>query len=149
MQTQLIKLIFDLEVKDDWPPVAAESLWLEPARSGYRVKSFPFFLRGISYDDVVKVVRLDEVHGRITSIQERSGNSTVWVYFREGVNEADILGGFENSKIGYSGGTIPGYYAVNVPSDVPLACFNEIVAGSEEAGEVKVVYGSLRHRAEA
>ena len=43
---------------DDWPPVAVETLWVEPLADGLaRVDNMPFFIRGVSLDDVVELRR--------------------------------------------------------------------------------------------
>jgi len=41
---------------DGWPPVAVETVWVEPLANGLaRVDNVPFFIQGVSLDDVVEL----------------------------------------------------------------------------------------------
>jgi hypothetical protein len=49
-----VRVSFDLERVDGWPPVAAETMWCEPlGLFRYRIDNIPFFVRRIALDDVV------------------------------------------------------------------------------------------------
>lgn len=51
----LRRMAFDLEVEENWPPVAVETLWVECVHGvGFRVDSIPFFVQGIAIDDFVE-----------------------------------------------------------------------------------------------
>ena len=51
-----MKFIFELEGDSDWPPVNAESLWFDEHECGFQLKSIPFFVPNLAYDDVVDLV---------------------------------------------------------------------------------------------
>lgn len=52
-----VEVLFRLPEEDDgWPPADVESVWAEKLRDGvYRVDSIPFFIRGISLNDDIRV----------------------------------------------------------------------------------------------
>lgn len=140
-----MKLIVDLEVVDEWPPVAAESIWLERTDSGYQLKTIPFFISGIAYDDFLDIEIFSETHGAIKSVTVSSGNSTVWAYFREGVNELRVLSRLSEIGIGCEGGALTGYYALNVPADKSLADLKKCIEVELTNGLAELAYGVCRH----
>jgi hypothetical protein len=47
------KIGFPLEVEGDWPPYSVEQFWIKPVNGRYVVQSFPFFVKGVSFNDIV------------------------------------------------------------------------------------------------
>jgi Domain of unknown function (DUF4265) len=74
----MLKLIFEIEAKNEWPPVEAESLWFDEFDHEFRLKSILFFIEGIAYNDILDVEILSDAGGVITSVVRSSGNSTIW-----------------------------------------------------------------------
>lgn len=66
-----------------WPPYDTETLWTTPVGGGrYRVRSVPFFARGIAVGDVVSVEPGGDPEDgppTFSSVVEHSGHLTVWV----------------------------------------------------------------------
>lgn len=89
-----VKIRFPLEIQDDYPPVAEESLWAEPCEDGlFRIVNIPFYARDIAWGDIVRVDETEE--GLIFSERVTpSGHATIRVIgMAEGYEEAlkDIL----------------------------------------------------------
>lgn len=140
-----MQYIFDLNVLEGWPPVAAESLHFEKVSNGYKLKSIPFFVKNVAYDDVLELDIFDGTRAVIKNIVTKSCNSTVWVYFREGVNEDEILPSLKALKIGVEGGALAGYYSLNLPKELSIKDFDNQFGTLEKEGFVEMAYGALRH----
>jgi len=75
----LSKVVFELE-DSDWHDHATESMWASPlAASRYRLKNIPFYVYGVSYDDVVVT---EAVGGQnvFRSVFESGGHSTYRIF---------------------------------------------------------------------
>ncbi|MFE6172381.1 DUF4265 domain-containing protein [Streptomyces sp. NPDC056464] len=89
---KLFKVAFDLDAEHaNWPPVPVERLWGEKTdvRFEIRVVNTPFFARGISYGDLIRV-RPDHERRELVfeSFTSESGHSTIRVVFlRSGVRD--------------------------------------------------------------
>jgi hypothetical protein len=82
---ELVKIIFNLPAKDG--PIASESLWAERLGSNlYRLRNVPFYLYGVSEQDIV---RAEENDGRLTAagIIDRGGHSTYRIFLPEQSSE--------------------------------------------------------------
>jgi Domain of unknown function (DUF4265) len=112
-----VKIFFALERRDDgYPPEDWEGIWAVPLGGNrFKIDNIPFFVRGISCDDVVlAVVANNEL--RFKGLLETSANSTIRliVYDLDGVKKVrDHLKSF---GCDVEGTGIPGLLAVNVPS---------------------------------
>lgn len=84
MKGTMQKIVFQLEVIDDYPPVSAERMWAEPLPDGtYRVRNIPFYSHEVCLDDEVSVTRCTEGTLRFEAVVKPSGNSTVRVIFMQ------------------------------------------------------------------
>ena len=54
----LIRIGFPLEIDEDedWPPYSVEHLWVRPVGETFYVRSFPFFVKGMAFDDLISAV---------------------------------------------------------------------------------------------
>ena len=87
----LVKVVFDLS-KDGLD--ATESLWAEPAGDClFRLRNVPFFARGFSELDVVRVEQSD---GRLVvkSVDERGGHSTYRIFLPEKTTDEKFSGDY-------------------------------------------------------
>lgn len=76
------KLLFRLSQDDDgWPPYEVEGVWCYPRGSDYVVGNLPFFVRGLAFEDTVRVEK--DHHGDVTSFEmlEPAPYSVIWVLF--------------------------------------------------------------------
>lgn len=82
---ELVKIFFNLPENSE--PVATESLWAEQLGSNlYRLRNVPFYLYGVSEQDIVKA---EENDGRlvVTGIVDRGGHSTYRIFLTEQTSE--------------------------------------------------------------
>lgn len=142
----MLKLIFELNVDDEWPPVGAESLWFDETAQGLVLKTIPFFIDGIAYDDVLAIDVIGDVHGTIRSVISPSGNSTVWIYLREGVDDQSVLSKLTEKGLGCEGGALNGYFAINLPATCRLSDLTSCLQEELEGGMAELAYGVMRHK---
>ncbi len=115
------RLQIDLVTIDDWPPVAAETVWVTRlVDERYAVDNVPFFVRGLAPGDTVlaKPDTLQPGLLRLDSIVGRSGHSVVRVI----VSSADFvkLSRDRFSAIGCDTelSSFPLLFAVDIPPNV-------------------------------
>ena len=77
----LIRIGFPLEIDEDedWPPYSVEHLWVQPVGETFYVRSFPFFVKGMAFDDLISAVV--DAYGYVSqwSTIKPSSNSTIWI----------------------------------------------------------------------
>jgi hypothetical protein len=140
-----IKLSFKLTDEQMGPfPVSVESLWCESEGIYYRVKNAPFFIDGISFDDLIAVSKIDDHLYRIDSVEAPSKNSTIWVYSKDEVQGGRLLESLNKLGCGIEGGVFPDYYAVNVPGTTDLDFILKILNDAESSGWIACDYPSIR-----
>lgn len=130
-QTADSKIVFELNVVDDWPPVSAETLWAHHLGDDrYRIANVPFFVRDLAADDVV-LARAPDPTSRPVFIEllERSDRCTIrLIVYRAGPLGGDVARALEPfTELGVYGEGYPqlGMLALDVEPTAPLA---EIVA---------------------
>ncbi|GAA0534837.1 hypothetical protein GCM10010172_14900 [Paractinoplanes ferrugineus] len=125
-KSDLVRVLFSLDVDEDgWPPVSAETMWarvLSPDR--VEIDNVPFFVRGLSSGDEVRVVRDDDGMLVGTEVIEWAGHCTVRVVpFPGGPlagNLQRVLDAF--APLGITGEGIEhfGLIALDIPPDADL-----------------------------
>ncbi|BAM88971.1 unnamed protein product [Bradyrhizobium oligotrophicum S58] len=141
----LIKIRFELDVSD-WHGHGSETLWAEPVRERgpdvFRIRSSPFFTRGINHLDIVKSLPTDRRELYVfSSVIERGGHSTYMLLFEPGDERVafhwkmieDIGCSFESMMIRVSMGPRT-LYAVDVPGNADLAEVYRLLAQGESMG---------------
>jgi len=86
---ELVKIVFNLPGNSG--AIATESLWAERLSANlYRLRNVPFYLSGVSEQDVVKA---EEKGGRllVTGIVDRGGHSTYRIFLSERTSEEQFL----------------------------------------------------------
>jgi hypothetical protein len=79
----LKKIVAQLE-PDSWHGHATETLWAERVNEGrYRLRSVPFFARGLSVEDVV-TTRFEDDIDVVTGVSLHGGHSTYRVFLSDG-----------------------------------------------------------------
>jgi len=138
-----VEFLFDLEVNEDWPPVAKECLILSRTIDGYRVEVSPFFLGGISVGDVLEID--DDGLGNALSWThvKKSERSTVWVMFLGEHSYADEMSCLQELGCNVEELKRFRYISIDVPDasllDKVDACFTHL-----NESQVGVAYPSLR-----
>ena len=86
MAEDRIKVLFELKRDEDgYPPADTEGLWAEPlGKNLFKIDNVPFFVKGISCEDVVEAVPDSEGELRYRSLVKPSARNTLRVIvFRE------------------------------------------------------------------
>src|SRR5258708_3520106 len=81
-----IKVLFDLRKDEEgYPPADTEQLWAEPLGNNlFKLDNVPFFVKGISCEDVVEAAADSQGELRYRSLVRPSAHSTLRVVvFRE------------------------------------------------------------------
>jgi len=78
---EMTKIRFMLEGDaDGWPPAESEGLWAEPLGDDhFRLDNTPWFVRGISADDIVKAIADADGVLWFSSLLQSSGHQTIRV----------------------------------------------------------------------
>ncbi|MGW4447202.1 DUF4265 domain-containing protein [Streptomyces sp. NPDC004682] len=113
-----VKAYFRLEIEDDWPPAAVESLWaVDLGDDTVRLGNVPWFVRGVACGDVVvteagAVVRRSE-NCTIRLIVLRGGGS--------GPARQSVINAFRGLGVDGEGIERFGMVALDVPPTADLA----------------------------
>jgi hypothetical protein len=124
-----VKILFDLEQVDDYPPFAVESVWAVRTLEGmFRIDNIPFYVKGIALGDVVRAKRADDGALYFDSIAKTAGHSTLRVVFFD----AGIRDGFykEIEALGcqWEGAYEPSLIAIDVPPSSDLSAVLKVLA---------------------
>lgn len=142
----IVSLVFQLDVEDGWPPVAAECLPFEIVPSGYRALAVPLFVKDLSVQDVIAPT-IDAEHGQVTSWTHvlRSPRTTVWLArLAESDQVSVVLQQLRELGCNSSDAGALGCYAVDVPAEVPFDAVDAVLAACDES-IVAVACPSFRH----
>jgi hypothetical protein len=138
----MIKIGFPLEVEDNWPPYEVEHIHVDVVEGGYLVKSIPFFVRGISYEDILYVDLYEQNYVVDWRHIKKSKNTTLWIMEKDSsaiIDEIEALG------CGVEGGALPKLYSINVPGFVKFDQIDGLMSKYQESGIIEVAYPSFRH----
>lgn len=132
---------FSLEVEGDWPPYSVEHLWVQPVSDGYIIKSFPFFVKGLSFGDTVSG-NVDQ-NGYISDwkIIHQSDNSTIWIIC---ANSRNIIDEFVALGCGSESGAVDNLFTVNIPKEVPTEDVERILEHYDDDEGVSIAYPAYR-----
>jgi hypothetical protein len=141
------KITFKLQRDEDgYPPNEWESLWgRQIGQNLYEIDNIPFFVRGVSYHDIVSV---EEREGSLhfKQMEQPSGHSVVRVV----VFEKDGVDHLRRKLSQYSCGTelshLPSLVAVDIPPTVSIEHVLQFLADGEKQGRWEYEEASLRHR---
>ena len=120
-----VKVHFRLEIENDWPPAAVESLWaIERGDGAVELANTPFFVRGVAIGDVVETSIDDEGARWAGSVIRPSANCTIRLIVLRGGGSAaarqTVLNVFH--KLGAGGEGIEQFrmVALDIPPDAKL-----------------------------
>ncbi|WP_271007701.1 DUF4265 domain-containing protein [Paucibacter sp. B51] len=141
------KLRFALDIEDEWPPVATESVWCERSGNLYVLKNAPFFIKGLAFGDGF-TAEPDPVNGCIFEFEviETSGNSLVWVLNTDNLDFSGTKD--ELSALGCQVEGFPQFnlFSVDVPASADADAVNALVDRIEERGYA-LAFPVWRHEA--
>ena len=138
----MIEIGFPLEVEGNWPPYKVEHIHVDVVEGGYIVKSIPFFVRCISYEDILYVDLYEQNYVVDWRHIKKSKNKTLWIMEKE---PSSILDEIETLGCGVEGGAIPELYSINVPGFLKFDQIDGLISKYQESGIIEVAYPSFRH----
>lgn len=140
-----VKLTFRLSEDQIGPfPIAVESLWCAVEGKFFRVKNIPFFIDGVSFDDLIEVSGKANDCYEIAKVVGPSNNCTIWILTKDVERGAALLEELGVLGCGIEGGVFPDYFAVNVPMTTDLDKVLSVIQDCEQSGWVAVDYPSIR-----
>jgi hypothetical protein len=147
LQSKDVKIAFELvQDEDGYPPDRWETMWAEETEpSLYTLDNIPFFARGVSPGDVVRV-RKEEGELIFDSVVSPSPSSVfrIFVLNSEGVQAArdDFKELGCESELSH----LARLFAVEVPGVVDFDSVAKLLAEGTETGRWEYEEGALRHR---
>lgn len=140
---KLFKIAFDLDSEGaKWPPVSVERLWGEKTsvRLEIRVVNTPFFVRGISFGDLIQV-RPDNDRRELVfeRFKQESGHSTVRIIFLEQGERSVIESSIRDAGCSWEfAHGFPNYIAVDIPPVVEYGNLRDWLVGKVSSGEIEI-----------
>lgn len=142
----LQKIVFNLDVVDDYPPVGAERMWAEALPDGtFRVRNIPFYSHEVCLHDEVSATHSGEGLLHFEAMVKPSGNSTVRViFFAAGYDS--MLAVLETlTAMGCTWeGLKAHFFTLNIASSVSLDAVLELLEAQAEQGCLDYESGLLR-----
>lgn len=129
ISTGRVKILFDLERVDDYPPFEVESVWADKIVDGmFRIDNIPFYVRGLALDDVVRAKPTSDGAWQFDSIAKTSGHSTLRVVFFESDIQEAFCKELEALGCQWEGAYEPSLIAVDVPPSSDLSMVLKVLA---------------------
>jgi hypothetical protein len=144
-----VKINFRLERdSDDYPPQDIESMWAVPLGNGsYRLDNVPFFVRGVSSEDVVLAKR-EEGELFFARLVEAGGHSTVRVLVSNQGETQAVRDELRALGCSSERTHVPGLIAVDIPPSVQYADVRVFLAKGEQNGRWEFEEGCIAQPAE-
>ena len=129
------KVVFALEIEDEWPPVDAEGVWCERVDGNYRVVNTPFFIKGLAFGDIFSALP-DSVNDQVFEFEviEKSGNSVVWMLNNNRLDISVFIEEIESLNCRIEGFPKFSLYSIDVPPKIDLEAFDHVVQQWEVQG---------------
>ncbi|MBT0588113.1 DUF4265 domain-containing protein [Alteromonas oceanisediminis] len=129
------KVLFALDIEDEWPPVGAEGIWCERVGEHYQLKNVPFFLDGLANEDIFSA-EPDPVNDHIFEFEliKESGHSVISLLNNI---DLDLTAFFEvivSLGCSYEGFAQYRLYAIDVPPNIDIVKLNHLIDAYEELG---------------
>ncbi len=141
-----VPLIFPLEVEDEWPPFAVESLPFEEGPGGYIATVPPLFIRNISVGDII-AIRLEPGSRKVEWWHhvKKSKHTTVWLLRLKQSKSIDtVLAKLRALGCSTVGLDEVGVYSVDIPETVPIEFVDSALAHLDQTA-VATAFPSMRH----
>lgn len=139
------KVIFDLEVVDDYPPVASEGVWCTPLENGdFQVDNIPFYVPGLALGDIVSAEEEDGVLFG-TGVTDQNGHSTVRVVFFNAAVVDEVRALLEASGCSWESMKDSSFTAVDVPPEVDYDKVIEILTVRADTDDLDFEESCIQH----
>ena len=140
------KISFELEQDaDGYPPDKWESLWASQEEPGlYRVGNIPFYVKGISSEDVVTALP-NEGQLQFERLVRSSGNSVVRLYVSDLSDMQAARDSFRKLGCESELHSNPKFVAVEIPAKVSAYPVDVLLEDGAKSGRWEYEWGVLRH----
>ena len=143
-----VKIGFPLKQDEDgWPPTTRENLWAVDLGGGrYRIDNIPFYVRGISDEDIVAAAT-DNEDGRLvfSELIEASANSTFRLIVSAEEEISEVRKTFRD--LGCPSEQVsPRLFSLHIPESVPIKPIAILIEQGERDGRWEFEEGALRHQ---
>ena len=111
------KIFFVLDVRDGWPPVAVETLWVSQVGGDtYEVENIPFFAKDVALGDLVAGRLREDRTLEFVGVVQRGGHSTLRVICLEQEHVNRVAGKLHDVGCAIERSPFPRMFAIDVPS---------------------------------
>jgi Domain of unknown function (DUF4265) len=141
-----VKIGFYLEQDEDgYPPVTRENMWAVDLGDGrYRIDNIPFFVRGISDEDVIAVKMEEDGRLVFAELIEASSNSTFRLIISNESETPKVRKMFRD--LGCPSELVSrGLISVHIPGSVVMKSIATLIEQGEDNGQWSFEEGALRH----
>lgn len=143
-----VSLRFPLDVEDDWPPVAEESLPFRVSSDGYVALVPPLFVKELSVDDVIEVKLESGDHVQSWVHVRRSRRTTIWLLRMQSSDTIEVvLAKLRSLRCNTVALEDVGAYSVDIPESVAMGTVDSVLADLDNDA-VAVAFPSMRHAEE-
>lgn len=148
---KMFKIAFDLELdRPGWPPVSVEHLWGEKTNVKYEVRlvNTPFFVRGVSYGDLVQV-RPDHERRELVfdKFKSESGHSTIRIILMTPDARSEIESKLLELGCSWEAADqFASLFAVDIPDEVDYESVLEWLRSCVDASEIEFQESAISSR---
>ena len=135
------KIGFLLNPVDGWPPHNVEYLWLEDNGDRYTIKNFPFYTKGVAFEDIITLKLNDDGYAESWKVVTPSGNSLIWVFEHE---PTSILERLQKIGCGFETQKAVRLHAVNIPPDTDVDLLDSILDSEKKQQKISVAFPVFR-----
>lgn len=135
------KIGFLLKPTDGWPPHDIEHIWLEHSNGHYTVKNFPFYVKGIAFEDIISIELNESGYVESWEVITSSGNSLIWIYEHESTS---ILERLQKIGCGFETQKTVNLHAVNIPPSIDVEILDSILESETEQQKISVAFPVFR-----
>jgi Domain of unknown function (DUF4265) len=134
----LCRMMFDLEVVDGWPPVSAETLWVQAiGPNKFQIDNCPFFVKGIAVRDLVEGHGGPEDVLRYSRKLESGGHSTIHVVVLDDEVRPALKAEIAGAGSQIEEGPWQSLFSIDVPDRKLLAEVHRYLNARAATGEIE------------
>jgi hypothetical protein len=146
LESKDVKIAFELvQDEDGYPPDRWETMWATETESGlYSLDNIPFFARGVSPGDLVKV-RKEDGELIFDGVVSPSSSSVFRIFVTSSADVQAARDEFRQLGCESELSQITRLFAVEVPGTVDFSRFAELLSKGTETERWEYEEGALRH----
>ena len=130
---------------DEDKEIINESIWAKKVGDNFQVENIPFYIKSVSFKDIVKVELIKE-ELIATEIIKESGHSTIRIYFDKQFKEIDaVRKKLEKMGCGSEVSHNPRIVAIDIPVNIKYNSIREYLDIGEKKNFWEYEEGCLAH----